>query len=314
MRERATEAQRPGIRKTTNTAAPRLASLRSFLSRRSGAGRSVALFVIGLLSPMNTQAQSTACASGRSPARALAVPTGIAVAAASAQRMAGSRSGAASATQLGAGGWHVASVPTTSAVAQDPASATHALGSYHLARLGGRAFANRCASLAQQTLGGALYSGGVGVLKELADGWSTGFSVADLAVNAAGIGLALGQMHVPALRSVTPTVSVQPVTLREGAAAVTAWNAQTYWLSADVHALLPEEVATRWPQALRVSAGTSVGSSGRQFVLGLDLDAAQLPGTHPAWVAVKEALHFVRLPGPALVFGANGQRAVTLYW
>jgi hypothetical protein len=267
------------------------------------------LWWLGLIVPLRAQAQSAACPSGRTIARDLALPTAVVAALTSAQRLAASDRAASGAT-----GWHIAPVSDAAAALQHPSSAAHALGSYHLARLGGLAFAGRCGSRVREVLGGALYAGGVGVLKEVADGWYTGFSVTDLAMNTAGIGLALGQVHVPALRMVTPTISLQPDALGEGAGAVTAWASQTYWLSANARSLLPEGVGQRLPRAVRVSAGTSVGRTGRQFVLGLDLDAAQLPGTHPAWVAVKEALHFVRLPGPVVLFDANGQRAVGVYW
>lgn len=68
--------------------------------------------------------------------------------------------------------------------------------------------------------------------------------------------------------------------------------------------------------AVRLSMGRRVYGRGTpsDFVLGLDLDAAQLPGSQPAWVRIKQIMHNVRLPGPALVMGANGTRTVGLYW
>jgi len=67
---------------------------------------------------------------------------------------------------------------------------------------------------------------------------------------------------------------------------------------------------------VRLSVGRRVsdGPMGSEYAIGLDLDAARLPGTHPAWRAVKQFLHTVRLPGPALVMSPTGKRFVGLYW
>ena len=51
-----------------------------------------------------------------------------------------------------------------------------------------------------------------------------------------------------------------------------------------------------------------------RYVVGLNLDAARLPGSHPVWMQVKAVLHTLRLPGPAIVMGPAGTRAVGLYW
>jgi hypothetical protein len=56
------------------------------------------------------------------------------------------------------------------------------------------------------------------------------------------------------------------------------------------------------------------GGAAADYVIGLDLDAAQLPGNNSAFVHVKQALHGLRLPGPALVVGPSGARMVGLYW
>lgn len=98
--------------------------------------------------------------------------------------------------------------------------------------------------------------------------------------------------------------------------APTNYAQQTAWLSANVHELLPTAVARAWPSPVRLSLGRRAFGGTRQseYVIGLDLDATRLPGTHPAWLKVKRVLHDVRLPGPAIIIGPNGTRAVGLYW
>ena len=94
------------------------------------------------------------------------------------------------------------------------------------------------------------------------------------------------------------------------------YASQTVWLSANVHDLLPRAAAPYWPSALRVSGGRRGMGAGTpaEYVVGLDLDASRLPGNHPVWVHAKQLLHAVRLPGPALVMGPGGTRAMALYW
>lgn len=121
------------------------------------------------------------------------------------------------------------------------------------------------------------------------------------------------------LHTLTPSFSTAPKAMfrRRGArGAMFDYAKQTVWLSANVHDVLPAGAKPFWPSALRVSAGRRGLGAGlpAEYVLGLDLDAGRLPGTHPAWMQIKAALHTLRLPGPAIVVGPNGTRALGLYW
>lgn len=222
-------------------------------------------------------------------------------------------------------GWRMAHEPNRKAVFADPSSHLHALGSYYLARSATSAFiARSCADyitpdvVRSAALKGAALSLAIGAVKEVADGWYNGFSTTDLSVDALGAGFALAQAYVAPLRHVTPSVSVSPAALQHGGVREAAFDYgnQTFWLSANVHDMLPASMANAWPKAMRLSAGRRAKSGGvdNAFIVGLDLDAAQLPGNHPAWVRIKNALHNVRLPGPALVMSANGAQMVGLYW
>jgi hypothetical protein len=216
------------------------------------------------------------------------------------------------------GSWHTMDQGDAMQIAADPSSHLHALGSYHLARSATSAFAG-CQGRSRAALSGAAWALAVGVSKEIVDGWYTGFSTVDLAVDAAGVGYALAQTHVPALRHITPTFSVSPRALRSlssARGAMTDYANQTAWLSANVHELLPSKVAGIWPSAMRLSVGrrTAGGATGSQYIVGLDLDAERLPGTNPTWMRLKSALHHARLPGPAIVMGSGGTKAFGLYW
>jgi hypothetical protein len=272
----------------------------------------VVLATVGLLAPVapagaQAEATSPTCRPAGGTMARLAIPTSVAAGVVAMQRAGDARSAE----------WAMARESDAAAVLAHPSSTLHALGSYHLARQGMRAVAGGCRMDRRAIVRGVAYATLVGVAKEAVDGWYTGFSRVDLVANGTGIALAAAQAAVPALRHVQPTVSVSPAGLASGSGSVTAWGAQTYWLSASVHDLLPDAVAGAWPSAVRLSVGRRAGADGTggaEHVLALDLDAGRLPGSHPAWRKVKETLGHVRLPGPALVVGPTGARTVALYW
>lgn len=118
---------------------------------------------------------------------------------------------------------------------------------------------------------------------------------------------------------ITPSFSIAPRSMfrrRGPRGAMIDYSKQTVWLSANVHDVLPRSAKPYWPSALRLSAGRRGLGAGlpAEYVVGLDLDAARLPGSHPVWMQVKSVLHTLRLPGPAIVMGPNGTRALGLYW
>jgi hypothetical protein len=121
------------------------------------------------------------------------------------------------------------------------------------------------------------------------------------------------------LGTITPSFSTAPRSMfvRRGPRGAKGYDSRSsVWLSTNVHDLLPSPAAKVWPSPVRLSVGRrfSDGPVGSEYAIGLDLDAARLPGTNPKWMAVKQLLHTVRLPGPALVMSPTGQRFVGLYW
>lgn len=147
----------------------------------------------------------------------------------------------------------------------------------------------------------------------------TSRQVAEVVRSAAGATDASPVAGGSLLGRITPSFSIAPKVIfrRRGArGAMFDYAKQTVWLSANVHDVLPRHAKPFWPSALRLSAGRRGMGVGMpaEYVLGLDLDAARLPGSHPAWVHVKNVLHTLRLPGPAIVMGPSGTRALGLYW
>ena len=153
--------------------------------------------------------------------------------------------------------------------------------------------------------------------------------------NTAGTLYAVAQAAFPAAQHVKPTFSYSPSAayhrrrdFPSNAAGAELrpsldYSGQTYWLSADVDAMLRGRAKRVWPAALRVSLGHSITDyvdeqtgafykAKHRVLLSLDLDAEKLPGNHAAWRFVKRQLSYYRFPAPALEI-APSVRGVAWY-
>jgi hypothetical protein len=145
-----------------------------------------------------------------------------------------------------------------------------------------------------------------------------GFSYADLIANTTGTALAVLHETNPATRAIRPTISYSKSAAMRNADNIPGelrpsldYSGQTYWLSADVNALLPQESKKYWPSFLRVSAGHSITDwidpqtganirAQRKLLLTIDFDAEKLPGDNRIWKTFKRQLGYIHLPSPAL--------------
>lgn len=180
---------------------------------------------------------------------------------------------------------------------------------------------------------------------EVFDGFSDewGFSWPDMAYNAAGTGLAIGQdllwqeqrvlMKFSFTRS--PYARYRPDLLGNawGEEVVKDYNGQTYWLSANIADFMPAE--TRFPKWLNVAVG--YGADGmlggeenpetynelplpnfdrrRQFYFSLDVDLTKIPTRLPWLKAVFNTVGFLKFPAPTLEFREGGRViAHGFYW
>ena len=145
-----------------------------------------------------------------------------------------------------------------------------------------------------------------------------GFSYADLIANTTGTALAVLHETHPLTRALKPTISYWPSPALRNANNIPGeirpsldYTGQTYWFSADVNALLPENAKSYWPSFLRVSAGHGITDwidprtganirARRKILVSLDFDAEKLPGQNPLWKTVKHQLGYIHFPGPTL--------------
>jgi len=196
----------------------------------------------------------------------------------------------------------------------------HAYGGYHLARFGRAYLRSACVSNAKAIAWSAAYAALFQLQIEIWDGMykKYGFSYADLLANTAGTALAVLHETHPRTRAIKPTISYFPSAAMRNRDNIPGelrpsldYSGQTYWLSADIDALLPAQSKPFWPSFLRVSIGHSITDwidpltganirARRKILLTLDFDAEKLPGENRIWKTFKRQLGYIHLPSPAL--------------
>lgn len=180
---------------------------------------------------------------------------------------------------------------------------------------------------------GLCYTGYV----EILDGYSLdfGFSPSDFYADVIGAGFHIAQHYVPFLQNFTPKFGyVKPSWLGElnrkpSDTFIDDYSSQTFWMSLNVHNMLPSDIKKYWPDWLELSFGYAVyslcdptnykgyncdpnrsfpisnyGWGNRKFLIALDYNVPKLiPDTwnFPNWI--RQGLNHVRLPSPVLEIG-----------
>lgn len=196
----------------------------------------------------------------------------------------------------------------------------HLFGGYHLARIGNALLRDACVSPSHALWWSAAYATLFQLQIEIWDGRydKYGFSYPDLLANTLGMALSVAQEKVPRLRAFKPTIYYVKSAAMQNANRIPGelrpsldYSGQSYWLSADIDALLPDRAKSYWPAFLRVSAGHSITDwidprtganirAQRRILLTIDFDAEKLPGDAPLWKTFKRNLSYLHLPSPAL--------------
>jgi hypothetical protein len=141
---------------------------------------------------------------------------------------------------------------------------------------------------------------------EIGDGVSPyGFSFEDLAFNMGGLGLGMLRTAVPFLRSFDFKWSYVP---REGyrwpPRFTDHYDAHTYWLTVNMHRLLPESIGNIWPEFLQLAVGYGVddNQTRREGVLGLDFNLEIFPVSNPELRLLQETVDMIHIPAPAVKY------------
>ena len=211
--------------------------------------------------------------------------------------------------------------------------AGHMFSAYTLGRWGHAGW-QRCGTSEREAI---LVGGGLGFLfltgVELLDGTSTGwgFSWSDMAANAAGSGLFMGQqagwgeqrIHVKVSAHMTGYAEQRPDLLGEGIGEriLKDYNGQTIWLSANLWSF---KKASNVPEWLSLGFGysaegmvsafppevenaTVVDERFRQYFVSPDLDLTRIKTKSKVLRTVLFVLNGVKVPMPALEFRSNGK-------
>lgn len=168
------------------------------------------------------------------------------------------------------------------------------------------------------TIGGGLMGLGYQFFVEVQDGYGKnwGFSPSDMIANTIGAGLHIGQRYVPGLQYVKMKAEFYPApwfgekTRKGSSTPIDDYSAWTWWLSLDVHGILPDAAKPYWPSWLNLAFGYASrnlewdGEQSRRYIISLDYDLEKLlPDGVPFWNWLRQYLNILKLPAPALEFG-----------
>jgi hypothetical protein len=154
---------------------------------------------------------------------------------------------------------------------------------------------------------------------ELGDGFSSfEFSSRDLLANSLGIGYALAQRKIKYLQNFKFKYSYFPGQYFrdqnfKGWALTADYDGHIYWLSADLHGILPETAKRFWPKYLNLSAGYGVRNFAesyyywgqgyeikREFFVGLDYNLSAIGVKSKTAKTLLNMVNYYHLPAPGM--------------
>jgi hypothetical protein len=139
---------------------------------------------------------------------------------------------------------------------------------------------------------------------EVGDGISPyGFSWEDFAADAIGVGYGMLQEKHPFFRNIDFKWSFVPTDgWRWPPHFSDHYDAHTYWLAFNMHALLPGSVGDAWPAWLQPAVGYGVarGESRRELVIGLDLNLNAFSSDNRDCELARAVVSHIHLPMPAV--------------
>jgi hypothetical protein len=153
---------------------------------------------------------------------------------------------------------------------------------------------------------------------EIGDGFSPyGFSFEDLAANSLGLGYAMLQTKYDLLKNINLKWSYFPSDgFRWPPHFTDHYDAHTYWLTFNLHNLLPGKIGESWPEFLQLAVGYGVDDhvSKREMVIGLDLNLGGLSFESRDLHLATRVLDMFHYPLPAVEFTqGKGPRAYMFY-
>ncbi len=163
---------------------------------------------------------------------------------------------------------------------------------------------------------------------EIEDGFSRdwGFSPTDAIFNFLGVYWYAAQHYWQPFQALHPRWQYIPahwagdLPRKHGGSFIDDYNSSSFWLSIDVHRLLPQSWKPYYPAWLMLSIGYGVRNvdtdlpKERRIMLGLDYNLRLLlPEGPPLWNWFRQSLLLLKLPSPAVEFGPHPPRFRLLY-
>ncbi|MCF8240272.1 MAG: YfiM family protein [Melioribacteraceae bacterium] len=161
---------------------------------------------------------------------------------------------------------------------------------------------------------------------EIEDGYGPkwGFSPGDVTFDFLGATYSVMQYYYPFLKNFQPRVSYYPSDQylngeKEDLNVADDYQGQKLWLSFRMKNLLPENLSEHWPSFLMLSIGYGVqdldgrGGGTKNFFIGFDLDAEELPLHGPVWQFIKNTLNYLHFPLPGIRISPNTAFLVFAY-
>lgn len=153
---------------------------------------------------------------------------------------------------------------------------------------------------------------------EIGDGFSKyAFSADDLLANSLGIAYAYAQKRFPNLKSVGFKFSYYPSSYYQnngfsGWSLTRDYNGHIYWVTADVHQLLPPSMKSWWPAFLNLGLGYGVDNFTetdnklpgyplkREFFIGLDYNLSSLSVKSQSLKSLLRVIDLYHFPAPGV--------------
>jgi hypothetical protein len=183
---------------------------------------------------------------------------------------------------------------------------------------------------------------------EILDGFGVtwGFSPSDFYSDVLGAAFFVGQHYFPVLQNFTPKFMYFPADLHGDETRMPHamfnddYSSQTFWLSVNVHNLLPEQLKKYWLPWLELSVGYTARNivdvfhypelkekykditdvkreyvwGSPRFIIALDYDLVKIiPDTGDFWNWLRQSINLFKLPSPAIEFSNSKTRFYLIY-
>jgi hypothetical protein len=192
----------------------------------------------------------------------------------------------------------------------------HFMAGYIASRLSKDALLTAGFSWEMATIGGSLMGLGYQTYVEIMDGYGRqwGFSPTDALMNTLGASFHTAQYFVPFLQNFSPKLEFYPSpwigekTRKGSVNPLDDYSAWTWWLSVNVHNLLPESLKSYYPSWLNIAvgyAGRNIDWSDmdRRIIISLDYNLEKiLPEGGAFWNWIRQYVNLIKLPAPAVEF------------